>query len=129
MALVADLTDHLPIDETRIYLTGSSMGGSGSWYMATTYPGVFAAVVPLCGGGDPKKVEPLKATPIWAFHGDQDQDVPIERSQSMVNAIQALGGEKVKLTTLVGEGHLIASGVYARPDLHQWMFEQRLPAK
>ena len=126
MALIANLADHLPIDEKRIYLTGSSMGGSGSWYLATTYPGVFAAVVPLCGGGDPKKAEALKLTPIWAFHGDQDLDVPLERSKSMVDAITAAGGEKVKFTILQGEGHLIASGVYARAELHEWMFQQRL---
>ena len=129
MALIADLTDKLPIDETRIYLTGSSMGGSGSWNAATTYPGVFAAVVPLCGGGDPKKAEALKDTPIWAFHGDQDTEVPIERSKSMVDAITALGGEKVTFTVLTGEGHSISGGVYARSDLPVWMFEQRLVKK
>ena len=129
MALIADLTDKLPIDETRIYLTGSSMGGSGSWNLATSYPGVFAAVVPLCGGGDPKKAEALKNTPVWAFHGDQDMDVPLERSKSMVAAIEALGGEKVKFTVLAGEGHLIAGGVYARTDLPVWMFEQRAVKK
>lgn len=129
MALIADLTDKLPIDETRIYLTGSSMGGSGSWNLATSYPGVFAAVVPLCGGGDPKKAEMLKDTPIWAFHGDQDMDVPLERSKSMVDAIEALGGEKVKFTILAGEGHLIAGGVYARSDMPIWMFEQRAVKK
>lgn len=129
MALIADLVDKLPIDETRIYLTGSSMGGSGSWNLATNHPGVFAAVVPLCGGGDPKKAEALKDTPIWAFHGDQDMDVPLDRSKSMVDAIQALGGEKVKFTILAGEGHLIAGGVYARTDMPEWMFAQRLERK
>lgn len=125
MALIADLTDKLPIDESRLYLTGSSMGGSGSWNLATNHPGVFAAVIPLCGGGDPKKAEALKDTPIWAFHGDQDTEVPLDRSQSMVDAIKALGGEKVEFTILKGEGHSISGGVYARPELHQWMFEQR----
>lgn len=126
MALIADLADKLPIDETRIYLTGSSMGGSGSWNLATNFPGVFAAVVPLCGGGDPKKAEALKTTPIWAFHGDKDIDVPLERSTSMVNAIVAVGGEKAKISILEGEGHLIAAGVYAKPELHEWIFQQRL---
>lgn len=125
MALIADLTDHLPIDESRIYLTGSSMGGSGSWRIAAEYPGVFAAVVPLCGGGDPKKADVLKATPIWAFHGDQDTDVPVERSRTMVDAIKAAGGELIEYSELVGEGHLIAGGVYAKPELHEWIFAQR----
>ncbi len=126
MALIADLADKLPIDETRIYLTGSSMGGSGSWNLATNFPGIFAAVVPLCGGGDPKKAEALKNTPIWAFHGDKDIDVPLERSTSMVDAIIAAGGEKAKISILEGEGHLIAAGVYAKPELHVWLFQQRL---
>ncbi len=128
MALIADLTDKLPIDESRIYLTGSSMGGSGSWNLASAYPGVFAAVVPLCGGGDPKKAEALKETPIWAFHGDQDTEVPLDRSKNMVDAIKALGGEKVEFTILQGEGHSISGGVYARPELHRWIFEHRKAA-
>ena len=76
MALIADLTDKLPIDTNRLYLTGSSMGGFGSWNLAAKYPQVFAAVVPLCGGGDPKKADILKTVNIWAFHGDQDPMVP-----------------------------------------------------
>ena len=125
MALIADLTDHLPIDESRLYLTGSSMGGSGSWYIATNYPGVFAAVVPLCGGGDPKKAEILKDTPIWVFHGDQDPEVSVEKSRAMFQAIQGVGGERIKYSELAGEGHLIAGGVYAKPELHEWIFAQK----
>jgi poly(3-hydroxybutyrate) depolymerase len=126
MALIADLVEKLPIDETRIYLTGSSMGGSGSWNLASNHPGVFAAVVPLCGGGDPKKAEALLQTPIWAFHGDQDTEVLPERSKSMVDSIQAAGGELARLTMLEGEGHSISGVVYSKPDLHTWMFAQRL---
>lgn len=126
MALVKSLCDSLPIDESRLYLTGSSMGGSGSWRIGTEHPGVFAAIVPLCGGGDPAKAAALKETPLWAFHGDKDEDVPLERSTSMVEAIQAAGGTKARLSILAGEGHLIASGVYAKPELHEWIFSQRL---
>lgn len=126
MALVKSLCDSLPIDESRLYLTGSSMGGSGSWRIGTEYPGVFAAIVPLCGGGDPSKASALKETPVWAFHGDKDEDVPLERSTSMIEAIKAAGGTKAQLSILAGEGHLIASGVYAKPELHEWIFAQRL---
>lgn len=126
MSLVKSLCDSLPIDESRLYLTGSSMGGSGSWRIATEHPGVFAAVVPLCGGGDPSKASALLDTQIWAFHGDKDDEVPTERSISMVEAIKAAGGTKAQLTILEGEGHLIASGVYAKPELHEWIFAQRL---
>lgn len=127
MALLADLTDHLPIDESRIYLTGSSMGGSGSWFIASNYPGVFAAVVPLCGGGDPKKAEVLKTTPIWVFHGDQDPEVSVEKSRAMNQAIREAGGELIQYSELAGEGHLIAGGVYAKPELHEWIFAQKKP--
>lgn len=126
MTLIRSLTDDLPIDETRLYLTGSSMGGSGSWYLGTEHPGVFAAIVPLCGGGDPGKVAALKETPLWAFHGDRDADVPLERSTSMFEAIKAAGGTKAILSILEGEGHLIATGVYAKPELHEWIFSQGL---
>lgn len=126
ITLIKSLTDSLPIDESRIYLTGSSMGGSGSWNIGTHNPGIFAAIVPLCGGGDPGKATALKDTPVWAFHGDKDEEVPLERSTSMVEAIKAAGGEKVQLTILEGEGHLIAGGVYAKPELHEWIFAQKL---
>ncbi len=126
MTLIKTLADSLPIDESRIYLTGSSMGGSGSWNIGTLHPEVFAAIVPLCGGGDPGKAGALKDTPVWAFHGDKDDEVPLERSTSMVEAIKASGGGKVQLTILEGEGHLIASGVYAKPELHEWIFAQKL---
>ena len=126
MALLADLLDKLPIDERRVYLTGSSMGGFGTFNLAAKYPGVFAAAVPLCGGGDPKTAEALKPVPLWVFHGDKDDMVPVERSRTIVKAIQDLGGTQVKYTELAGEGHGITGVVYAKPELHTWMFEQRL---
>lgn len=126
MALIADLMDKLPVDQSRLYLTGSSMGGFGSWNLAAKYPKVFAAVVPLCGGGDPKKAEELKNVPIWAFHGDQDPMVPVERTRVVVAAIKAAGGSMCKYTELAGAGHGITGTVYPMPELHTWMFEQRL---
>lgn len=126
MTLIRSLTDALPIDESRIYLTGSSMGGSGSWYLGTEHPGVFAAIVPLCGGGDPSGASALKETPLWAFHGDKDEDVPLERSTTMIEAIKAAGGTKAQITILEGEGHLITSVVYVKPELHEWIFAQKL---
>jgi len=126
MKVIRSLADALPIDESRIYLTGSSMGGSGSWYLGTENPGVFAAIVPLCGGGDTGKAAALKETPLWAFHGDKDEDVPLERSTSMIEAIKAASGTRAQITILEGEGHLITSVVYVKPELHEWIFAQRL---
>lgn len=128
MKVIRSLADALPIDESRIYLTGSSMGGSGSWYLGTENPGVFAAIIPLCGGGDPSKAAALKETQLWAFHGDKDEDVPLERSTSMIEAIKAAGGTKAQITILEGEGHLITSIVYVKPELHEWIFAQKLGA-
>ena len=129
MALIADLTDRLPIDTDRIYLTGSSMGGFGTFNLAAKYPNVFAAAVPLCGGGDPKTAAALKPVSMWVFHGDKDDMVLVERSRVIVKAIQDIGGEKIKYTELAGEGHGITGTVYATPELHTWMFEQRRAAE
>lgn len=128
LALIADLTEHLPIDPSRIYLTGSSMGGSGTWSMVAKFPQVFAAGVPLCGGGDPKNAEILKTVPFWVFHGDQDDMVPVDRARTMVAAVKAAGGELINYSELAGEGHGITGTVYPREDLHTWLFKQRKPA-
>ena len=124
MSLIADLVAKLPVDDTRLYLTGSSMGGFGTWSLAAKYPNVFACAVPLCGGGDPKKAEDLKNVPIWAWHGDKDDMVPIERDRVVVAALKAIGGN-TQFTELTGEGHGITGIVYGKRELHEWMFAQR----
>jgi predicted esterase len=124
MALIAELVDKLPIDETRLYLTGSSMGGFGTWSLAAKYPDVFACAVPLCGGGDPKNAEALKNVPVWAWHGDEDEMVPIERDRVIVAALKAIGGN-TRFTELPGQGHGITGIVYGNRELHEWMFAQR----
>lgn len=126
MALIADLCDKLPIDTHRLYLTGSSMGGFGSFSLATKYPKVFAAVVPLCGGSDPKNAEVLKQVPIWAFHGDRDEMVPVERTRNVMKAIEAAGGTLSKYSELAGAGHGITGIVYPKEELHEWIFAQHL---
>jgi len=124
MALVADLKDKLPIDTNRLYLTGSSMGGFGTFNLALKYPTVWAAVVPLCGGSDVKNAEALKAVPIWAFHGDKDDMVPVERTRHVMKAIAELGGIG-KYTELTGAGHGITGLVYPNPELQTWMFARK----
>lgn len=127
MALIGDIIEKLPVDVSRVYLTGSSMGGFGTWSLAAKYPDVFACAVPLCGGGDPKTAEAIKGVPVWAFHGDKDDMVPIERDRVMVAAVKAAGGN-VQFTELVDTGHSISGIVYAKPELHYWMFQQRKSA-
>ncbi len=123
---VTELLDHLVaqlnVDETRLYLTGLSMGGYGSWRMAADQPKRFAAVAPVCGKGDPADGEKLKDIPIWAFHGDQDRAVPHMHSVEMVDAIKAAGGKKVRFTSLEHIGHNCWSATYATPELYSWMF-------
>lgn len=128
LALIAELTNHLPIDENRIYLTGSSMGGFGTFGIAAKYPQVFAACVPLCGGGDIKNAGILKNVPFWVFHGDKDDMVPVERSRAIVDAVKKAGGEKIRYTELEGAGHGITGLVYPRIDLHEWLFQQKKTA-
>ncbi len=124
VALVADLTDKLPVDADRIYLTGSSMGGFAAWNLPVRFPHVFACAVPVCGGGDPKNAVALKQLPVWAWHGDLDDMVPIERDRVMVAALKAIDGN-VKFTELTGQGHGINGTVYASKEMHEWMFAQR----
>ena len=122
--ILSDLLDEIvkkyDVDADRIYLTGLSMGGYGSWTLAARSPERFAAVAPICGGGKPEDAEKLKHLPIWAFHGDQDRAVPIERSQAMVDAIKAAGGDQIRFTTMEHIGHNCWSATYATPELYGW---------
>ena len=81
-----------------MYCTGLSMGGYGTWAMIAKYPKLFAAAVPICGGGDPSTAKKIVGIPIWAFNGGADRVVPTTRSQVMVDAINKANGQKAKLT-------------------------------
>lgn len=118
------LAQVLPVDANRLYLTGQSMGGFGAWLAYTRYPGKFAAVVPVCGGGDPGAVK-LNPTAVWAFHGDRDTVVPADRSREMVRVIQRVGGQ-VRYTEYPGAGHNIFERAYQEPGLVEWLFRQSL---
>lgn len=127
-AALVQLLDHivktLKIDQDRIYLTGLSMGGYGSWRLAADHPERFAAVVPICGGGRPADAEKLKGLPIWVFHGTKDNAVPLQRSVEMVEAIQKAGSKTIRFTTLEEIGHNSWEAAYASPDLYQWLDAQ-----
>jgi predicted peptidase len=113
-----------PVDRRRVYLTGLSMGGYGAWDLGTRHPELFAAVVPICGGGDEAKAAALKDMPVWAFHGSRDNVVPPARSQAMIAAIRKAGGEP-KYTELPGVGHDSWVKAYAdESGLLDWMFQQ-----
>ena len=126
------LLDHLcetyRVDPERIYLTGLSMGGYGTWMLAAAQPDRFAAIVPICGGGNPDDAENLKGLPIWVFHGAQDKVVKLENSEKMVDALKAVGSD-VKFTVYPEAGHDSWTETYANPELYAWLFAQKRAAK
>ncbi|MBR5500906.1 MAG: dienelactone hydrolase family protein, partial [Clostridia bacterium] len=115
----------LPVDRNRIYLTGLSMGGTGTWMLAMAAPSMFAAVVPVCGSGIYWYGEVLVNTPVRMYHGDCDDIVPIQESISMLNSINKRGGH-AELTICYGMGHDAWDVAYAGDELVDWMMEKRL---
>lgn len=117
------LYDHIienyKVDKDRIYLTGLSMGGFGSWAWAASNPEKFAAMAPVCGGGNPKQAKKYGKLPIWAFHGDKDTVVAYKKSVEMVEAIKKEGGN-AKLTTYKGVGHNSWTKAYNEKELYKW---------
>jgi predicted peptidase len=124
--------DHLlktqRVDAKRLYLTGLSLGGFGTWDTAMEYPETFAAIVPICGGAGVRWVmaERIKDLPCWIFHGDQDTAVPLEFSTKMHGALTK-AGSGAKLTIYPGVGHDSWTRTYANPEVWEWLFAQRRP--
>ena len=109
------------IDRSRIYVTGLSMGGFGTFMMAEKEPKLFAAAIPICGGGDTDWARTLAKTPIWAFHGKRDTVVPPKRSEEVITAIEAAGGKNAKLTVYPLATHDSWSKTYANPEVYAWL--------
>ncbi len=116
------------VDKERIYLTGLSMGGFGTWDTACKYPNLFAAIAPICGGGDPKEAAKIAKLPIWVFHGGKDTTVPIQRSQEMVDAVKAAGGDP-KFTIYPEAGHDSWTQAYDDPELYKWLLSHKRGGK
>ncbi len=112
------------VDPNRIYLTGLSLGGQGSWYLAARAPERFAALVPVCGRSNPEEAARLKNLPVWAFHGAEDEVVPPSESEKMVRALEKVEAD-VKLTVYPGVGHNSWAKAYSEPELYRWLFTQR----
>lgn len=123
--LVRSMMDSLPIDTNRVYITGLSMGGYGTWDAVTRYPELFAAAVPVCGGGDEKVAANMKEIPVWAFHGDQDKLVLPERSTNMIEAVQKAGNRHAKITIFESVGHDSWVKAYSNPAMYEWLYKQR----
>jgi predicted peptidase len=122
--LIDEMIENAGVDKTRIYITGLSMGGYGTWDAIARYPGFFAAAAPICGGGDPKTVDKFKSLPIWCFHGAEDPVVKVRRSQEMVEALQRVGSP-IKYTEYPEAQHDSWTKTYSNPELYDWLFAQR----
>lgn len=118
--LVDELVNRLPIDSSRIYLTGASRGGSGAWSVAADHPQRFAAVAPISSKPDPESVCQLKGVPVWAFHNKGDFVTDPKHVQLGVERLRACGGT-VELTIYPQDGHNAWSSAYANPDLYKWL--------
>jgi len=126
--LLDDIVSRYDVDTDRIYLTGLSMGGYGTWSLASAYPERFAATAPICGGGKRFMAHKLKDVPVWAFHGAKDNVVPLEESEEMVNAIKARGGN-AKLTVYPDAGHDSWTETYNNEALYDWFLKHRKAGK
>jgi predicted peptidase len=122
-----DLVDNLretliatiDVDPERVYLTGFSMGGYGTWLTAGFFPDYYAAIAPICGGGDPDHAARLAPIPTWAFHGARDETVPVEETMAMIEAIEKAGG--APRVTIYPEGtHGVWDETWANPALYEW---------
>ncbi|HUF63829.1 MAG TPA: prolyl oligopeptidase family serine peptidase [Verrucomicrobiales bacterium] len=121
---IEDLSAKLPIDEDRIYLAGYSMGGFGTFQLLVDEPKLFAAGVPIAGGVNVGAARDLRRTPLWVFHGEQDDVVPPDGSRAIVKALERLRAP-VRYTEFPGAGHGITGEVNANAELHQWLFDQK----
>jgi len=126
-AMDAVIKEH-NIDTSRVYITGLSMGGYGTWDAIQRRPDFFAAAVPICGAGDPGQAKAIAKLPIWVWHGDADSAVPVQGSRDMVAAIRAFGGE-AKYDELQGVGHNSWAPAYANKEMWEWMFKQKREKK
>jgi predicted peptidase len=133
LALLDQIMQKYAVDRERVYLTGLSMGGFGTWSLGVSHPERFAAIAPICGGGEwisvvlssRDKIQYLKTLGVWAFHGAKDPVVPLDESQRMVDALKKVGVPEVKLTVYPEAGHNSWTETYDNPELYKWLLEHK----
>ena len=123
--LIDSIEAKLPIDKDRIYITGLSLGGNGTWHLAHSAPDRFAAIAPLCGRAhfETEEVANLKELPVWVFHGQKDDLVPYQESERLVNKLKELGDD-VQFTLYPELGHDIWTVTYENPELYKWFLSK-----
>jgi predicted peptidase len=124
VALLDHLQNTYRVDPDRVYVTGLSMGGFGTWALAVAQPKRFAAIAPICGKGDPEKAATIAHVPAWVFHGGKDRVVPTRHSEEMVEALKKAGGSP-KLTVYPEAGHDSWTQTYNDPKFWEWLLAQR----
>lgn len=124
LAFLDYICETLPVDKDRVYLTGISMGGTGTWMLAMSAPERFAAIAPVCGSGIYWYGEVLKNMPIMMYHGDCDITVPIGDAIEMLNSINKRGGN-AQIKILYGQGHNIWNDVYSGDELCSWLLTHK----
>ena len=122
--LLRALKTEFSIDPTRIYVAGHSLGGYGAWHFIGTFPGMFAAAVPLSGAGDPALAKNGVNVAVWAFHGETDRNVPVDGSRNVIKAMQQAGGHP-RYTEFANVGHYLNPSLDATPGIWDWLFAQR----
>ncbi|MBS1368470.1 MAG: prolyl oligopeptidase family serine peptidase [Lentisphaeria bacterium] len=123
LELLESLMQSQPVDPARIYVNGQSLGGAATWDIITRRPDLFAAAVPLCGGGDVRLMPEIAHLPVWAFHGAKDKAVSVENSRRLVRALQEAGG-RVRYTEFPDVEHNAWDFAYEHPGLREWLFSQ-----
>ena len=123
-ALLQDCKQKYQVDPDRLYLTGLSMGGFGTWKLAMEHPEDFAAIVPICGGGDTADIWKLRNTAVWCFHGAKDNNVPLAASQTMINALRVYN-PSAKLTVYLEAAHHSWTVTYNNDSLYQWLLSHK----
>ena len=125
LELIASLQKEYNIDADRIYVTGQSMGGYGTWDIIMRRPQLFAAAVPVCGAGDLSQAKNLRHLAIWCFHGDKDTVVPFSASREMDKQMKKIGNKNWIYTEFSGVGHAASKPAWRTKSLIPWIFSQR----
>ncbi|AUC80012.1 phospholipase [Nonlabens sp. MB-3u-79] len=120
---ISTLEKEFNIDIKRRYVTGQSMGGYGTWHFILNHPEMFAAAIPICGGGNPSLAQNIVNLPVWVFHGQKDSAVPVDFSRNMVEAIKKEGGDP-NYNEFSGAYHVVWPLAYDTPGLLDWLFAQ-----
>ena len=123
-ALIDEIVKKHKVDQDRIYITGLSMGGFGTWRLAAFIPNRIAAIAPICGGGETISIRQIKNIPTWAFHGAKDEVVTLDRTTKMIDALKATGAEP-KMTVYPEAGHDSWTETYNNPELYDWLLAQK----